>query len=178
MVTRSARSTIVRDLYDKASMNIDNNDSAHELKTSKIKRFQGDLGSVSNMNPFAESLCEDTNLYCLADGKKMPDEVRNDMLNLFHLGNEWKNEFLEQCLKDPDRFEKPLRRRKVNNFASAAVKIKLYGKQEKIVELKTTRDLLGRLVYLAYTRKIELETVFPFPLTPVPSLWPVYMALL
>ena len=55
----------------------------------------------------------------------------------------------------------------MRNFASAAIKSKVRGKHEKVVELKTTRDLLGRLVYLACTRKIELERVFPFPLTPV-----------
>ena len=54
----------------------------------------------------------------------------------------------------------------MRNFASAAIKSKVRGKHEKVVELKTTRDLLGRLVYLACTRKIELERVFPFPLTP------------
>ena len=71
-------------------------------------------------------------------------------------------------MKDSSRFEKPLKRRKVRNFASVAIKSKIRGKDEKVVELKTTRDLLGRLVYLACTRKIELAKVFPFPLTPVP----------
>ena len=63
----------------------------------------------------------------------------------------------------------------MRNFASAAVKSKVHGKQEKVVELKTTRDLLGRLVYLACTRKIDLDKVFAFPLTPVPlSLASIY----
>jgi len=84
------------------------------------------------------------------------------------LGEKWKDEFLQECLKDSSRFEKPLKRRKVRNFASVAIKSKIRGKDEKVVELKTTRDLLGRLVYLACTRKIELAKVFPFPLTPVP----------
>ncbi len=76
------------------------------------------------MNPFAELLLEDTNLYCLADGKNMPDGVKDDMLNLFHLGSKWKDEFLQECFKDSRRFEKPLLRRRVRNFASAAVKKK------------------------------------------------------
>ena len=78
-------------------------------------------------------------------------------------------------LKDPTRFERPLQRRKVNFFASVAVRSKVKGKDEKIVELKTTRDLMGRLVYLACTSNIELEMVFRFPLTPVPlSLASIY----
>ena len=45
---------------------------------------------ATTMNPFAEVLLEDTNLYCLADGKKMPDDVKDDMLRLFVFGNKWK----------------------------------------------------------------------------------------
>lgn len=127
------------------------------------------------MNPFSHSLIEDPNLYCLADGKKAPDGVKNDMLNIIKLGDKWKGEFLEECFEDPERFERPLKRKKVKNFASSAVRSKIRGKQEKVVELKTTRDLLGRLVYLACTRNVELDKVFPFPLTPVPlSLASIY----
>ncbi len=42
------------------------------------------------------------------------------------------------------------------------------GKHEKVLQLETTQALLGRLVHLACTRKIELEKVFPSSLTPVP----------
>ena len=105
----------------------------------------------------------------------MPDDVKNDMLRLFVFGNKWKDEFLQECLKDPTRFERPLQRRKVKNFASVEVRSKVKGKDEKNVELKTTRDLMGRLVYLACTSNIELEMVFRFPLTPVPlSLASIY----
>jgi hypothetical protein len=37
-------------------------------------------------NPFVESLIEDTYLYHQADGKKMPDEVKEHMQNLFAMG--------------------------------------------------------------------------------------------
>ena len=74
------------------------------------------------MNPFFESLLEDTNLYCIADGKKMPDKVKDDMLNLFISGKKWKDEFVQGCLDDPTRFERPLQKRKVSNFASYAIK--------------------------------------------------------
>ena len=78
-------------------------------------------------------------------------------------------------LKDPTRFENPLKRRRVENFASVAVKSKVRVTDEKIVELKTTRDLTGRLVYLACTRNIELKIVFQFPLNPIPlSLASIY----
>jgi hypothetical protein len=48
------------------------------------------------------------------------------------------------------------------------VKSRIRGKDEK-VELKTTRHLLGRLINLAFIRRIKLPNVFSFP----PSFWPV-----
>ena len=74
----------------------------------------------------------------------MPDEVKQDMQNIFPLGKTWKDEFLQGCFKDPARFEEPLTRRKVRNFASVTLKGKIRGKDEKVIEMKTTRDLLGR----------------------------------
>ena len=84
-VTRSARSTIVRHMFEKAEIRR-GTDPSHELRKSKVDRFQKDLESISStiettMNPFAQSLLEDVDLYCLADGRKVPDEVKEDMLN-------------------------------------------------------------------------------------------------
>ncbi len=178
-VTRSARSTIVRHLFEKAGITKSTNPS-HELRKSKISKFQGDLENISKMitatmNPFSDSLIDNTYLYCLADGKQMPEEVKHDMLNISILGREWKDEFLQECFKDITRFDKPIKRRNLKSFASVAIKSRVKCKNEKIVELKTTRDLMGKLLYLACTRKIELKEVFCFPLTPVPlSLASIY----
>ena len=171
-VTRSARSTIVRHLFEKAAIKKGTNPSC-ETRKSKVSKFHKDLENISEMidttmNPYSESLLEDTNLYCIADGKKMRDKIKGDMLNVFFLGKKWRDEFVQGCLDDPSRFERPLQKRKVSNFASSAIKSKIQGKDEKVIELKTTRNLTGRLVYLACTRNIELEKVFSFPLTPVP----------
>ena len=57
----------------------------------------------TTMNPFGEILLEDDNLYCLADGKKIPDEVKDEMMRIFDFGNKWKDELLHECLKDPTR---------------------------------------------------------------------------
>ncbi|KAG1684708.1 hypothetical protein GQR58_009314 [Nymphon striatum] len=139
--------------------------------SSKFSKFQIDLENISQiidttMNLFVESLLPGTNLYCVADGKKASDKVKYDMLNLFVFGKKWKDEFVQGCFEDPTSFERPLQRREVSNFASSAIKSKIRGKDEKVVELKTTRDLMGRLVYLACTRNIELEKGFSFSTYP------------
>ena len=61
-------------------------------------------------------------------------------------------EFFDECFKDRERFEKPI----------------LKSKENAIVELKGTRDLFGRLLYLSSQANIDLSVVFSHPLTPVP----------
>ena len=56
----------------------------------------------------------------------------------------------------------------MKNLASAAVARKVKGKDAKLVVLKTTTDLLGRLVYLACAQEIDLARVFEYPLTLLP----------
>jgi hypothetical protein len=178
-LTRSARSNIVRHLLEKAGITKQHNPS-HELAKSKVTKFQSDFHSISQMiettmNPFAESLVADSDLYCLSDGKAMPEEVKRDMIAIFVKGKKWKDDFITECTQDPSRFERPIPRQLLKTFASASIQSKLKGKDDKVLILKTTRDLLGRLVYLACTRKLDIEKVFCFPLTPVPlSLASIY----
>ncbi len=97
----------------------------------------------------------------------MPEEVKHDMLNISILGREWKDEFLQECFKDITRFDKPIKRRNLKSFASVAIKSRAKCKNEKIVELKTTRDLMGKLLYLACTRKIESILFSTHPSSPL-----------
>ena len=118
------------------------------------------------MNPFTQGT--DANLYCLTTGVKVKDEIKNDLLACHEKGREWHRDFLEGCFEDGARFEKPIPRRKVKNFALEAVKSKIKIKDLKVMELQGTRDLFGRLLYISTLEKIDLEKVFQFPLTPVP----------
>ena len=99
---------------------------------------------------------------------KVADDIKDDLLGCLEKGKAWHDEFLNGCLKDSSRFEKPIPRRKVKNFATAAVKSKVGGNDLKVVELQGTRDLFGRLLFLSTLEKIDLEKVFQYPLTPVP----------
>ena len=57
---------------------------------SKVSISQAEQESVSKMI--------ETTMNLLAEGKKIPDEVKEDTLSIFHLGNKWK---MRICLKDP-----------------------------------------------------------------------------
>ena len=98
----------------------------------------------------------------------MPKDIADDILSLKEKGEKWLDEFKAGCFEDAQRFEKPIPRRKSKSFASAAVPVRLPSKDRKIKELQGTRDLFGRLLYLATVMDINLHTVFAYPLTPVP----------
>ena len=169
-VTKTARSAIVGSLLSGAGLQQDE-DITKELKPYRIERDNEDLQRLLTqicecMNPFGIS--PDSCLYCLSTGKAVPDDVKEDLLEWNTKGKQWMEEFREDCFADPDRFEKPIRRRKIKNFASAAVKVKMPPKDAKMKELEGTRDLFGNLLYLSSKEDLDLEKVFEYPLTPVP----------
>ena len=118
------------------------------------------------MDPFVQE--PDQNLYCLTTGVEVDEKIKNDLLSCRDKGQEWHDEFVKGCFGDACRFEKPIKRRKVQNFASAAVKSNVVTKDLKVVELQGTRHMFGRLLFLSTVDNIDLEKVFQFPLTPVP----------
>ena len=119
------------------------------------------------MNSFSPEFENDDKLYCITTGKPVSDDIKNDLLNVFSIGAAWRKEFEDGCFSDGDRFEKPIPRRKIKNFASGNVKLKSPAKY-KVEEIKCTQDLLGRLVYLGFFHKLDPELLFPCPLTPIP----------
>ena len=60
---------------------------------------------------------------------------------------EWCEQFKEECKANPDRFDKPIKRRKVKNSSHDAVKMKVKSK-----DLKVRRDLFGRMLFVAVTQ--------------------------
>ena len=118
-------------------------------------------------NPFDDKLLK-SKLYCLSTGRAESEQTASQLLHCMELGNKYAETFKAECFENPARFEKPIQRRKMQNFASGAIKTKLTVKDKTIKELQGTRDLFGRLLYLSAQKKIDLSIVFKFPLTPVP----------
>lgn len=169
MITMSIRSSIVSNLLLKAGLTAPE-DVTKDLKTHRIARDHEDFqhivkGIQSTMDPFIQEA--DDNLYCLTSGQRVAEPIKNDLLNFITKGETWSAEFREACFKDPSRFERPIPRRKLQNFASASLKSKIKSK-EKVHEVQGTRDLFARLLLISTVEKIDLEKVLQFPLTPVP----------
>jgi hypothetical protein len=169
-ITRSARSAVVGELLAKAG--IQHTEDLHkELKKSRIERDNADLNKLvdgigASRDPFSAD--SSTNLYNIGTGKAASEYVKHDLLNFRQSGVALCDEFRNGCFQSSARFEKSISRRKVKHFASEAVKVKVKTQDLKVLELKGTRDLFGRLVYLATDMKLDLPRVFTYPLTPVP----------
>jgi hypothetical protein len=110
----------------------------------------------------------DGHLYSLSTGKATSDAVKDDLLHAKDKGSQWHQEFISECKEYAGRFELAIKRRKVKNFAQDAVKMKLTTKDKQIREVKCTRDLFKRLLYLAISQELDMATVLSYPLTPVP----------
>ena len=127
-------------------------------KEMAIRRAEMDDQSIKEAAMYLSSKI----LSMLSEQKELPRPLTTEAVMKGH------DEFVQGCFNDASRFEKPIQRRKVQNFASATVKCKVKTKDLKMVELQGTRNLFGRLLYLSALEHIDLEKVFRFPLTPVP----------
>ena len=169
MVTNAVRAAIVSNLMIKAGIHLVE-DSIKKLKPHRGSRDQEDLQKTiqtfeATMNPF--TIGSDPNLYCISSGKKVSEDIKEDLLNMQSNGHQWAEEFRLSCSADPERFERPIPKRKVKNFASAAAKWRAPPKM-KIKELQCSRYLFGRLLILSTMSCLDLGYVFTYPLIPVP----------
>ena len=89
-------------------------------------------GIAARMNPF--DIEGDQNLYCLTTEKSIPDDIKHDLLSCKEKGEAWCDEFSSGCFADPVRFEKPVSRRKIKNFSSAAKKT-IIRRDRRLIEV-------------------------------------------
>ena len=61
----------------------------------------------------------------------MPNNVRDDLIECHKIGQIWRQEFVDGCFEDENRFDKTISHRKVNNFTIVATKSIIRGKDEK-----------------------------------------------
>ena len=170
-ITRPMRAAVVNSLKGMAGLTT-REEVSQELKPNRIKRDRGDLeklmsGIEDTMNPFNQA-SPDSKLYCLTTGRPASTEVADDLLAASAIGQKWHDDYIQECQEDPARFEKPIKRRKVKNFAHDALKMKVKTKELKNVEVRCTRDLFGRMLYLAASQGMDLAKVLSYPLTIVP----------
>ena len=151
MLTRSARSAIVGKLRAKAVLKSPD-DVTKSLKPYRFKKYHEELKSLKNgikstINPFCVPPKQP--LFNIVTGRDVSDNVRDDLVDCQKIGKIWGQEFVDRCFEDENRFDRPIRRRKVKSFTAITTKTMIRGKDEKLLELRGTRDLFGRLLYIS-----------------------------
>ena len=146
-------------------------DTSQELKPYIIVMDNSDLQNImkdleDTLNPFQDNLLD--KLFCLTTGCAASSDVQNDLTSIVDSGTIWSDQFQDECKDDPSRFERPIKCRKIKNFASDAVKTKVKSKDQTILEVRCTRDIFGRLLFIAVSQNLDMATVMSYPLTPVP----------
>ena len=117
------------------------------------------------MNPFDND--KDRNyLFNIASGKSVSDAACDFLLNCYETGKHAHEEFLNECLEDPNRFEENIKRQKVVTFATAVKKQKSTDKDNKIQAIGMMRDLFGSILYLVLQKRVDMATTLRYPLTP------------
>jgi hypothetical protein len=78
-----------------------------------------------NVNPFSKDN-DKNNLYNISTGQEVSEDIGHFLLNMEKLGNERREQFINECSEDPERFERPSKRNKILNFATAVTKQKIF----------------------------------------------------
>ena len=145
-------------------------DGTKELRAPRIAKDKEDVQNFKKLikdtlNPFDKSTNVDA-LFNIKTGRKL--EIEGEALLAFlNEGVNIRDKFIEECQNNPQRFEEAISKQKISNFATESLKKKNKSNQVAIISnVKGTRDLFGRLLYLALQSLVDLNIVFQYPLPP------------
>jgi hypothetical protein len=146
-------------------------DITADLERSRINRHSLQLQNLiahmkQNVNPFSKDN-DKNNLYNISTGQAVSEDIEHFLLNVEKLGNEQREQFINECSEDPERFERPIKRNKILNFATAVPKQKI-SVSGKLIAVQMQRDLFGQLLSISLEQKLNIDKVLAYPLTPVP----------
>lgn len=103
----------------------------------------------------------------MSNGQAADEKVAEFLLNVEKKGEELRNRFIAECAADVNRFQKSLKQNVITNFSSMEKKKKVKV-ADKLVEVRLQRDLFGQLLVVALEKKIDIDKILTYPLTPIP----------
>ena len=165
------RTSIISQLFQDLDLTI-KEDVSQDLKSSQISQNSTQPAKLIEMikltmNPFSPDI-EKSCSFNITSGKSANDEVASFLLNVEIIGREAREKFIEECIEDTTRFEKPIKRNKVHPFANGNTTFKLQGKDKEIIAISLMRDLFGSILFLSLEQRIDMGEVLKYPLTQVP----------
>lgn len=168
--THSTRMAIIRDFYEFIGFikKQDICDTPHENRNFKRKVTKFIKTVEDTFNPFDKEITQ-SHLFNVTTGKAASNKTAEFLLNLEANGIKKMEKFASECKENVQRFEKPITRAKILNFATEMSKPKqVTHLSNKINAVETEKFIIGRLLVMAIENKINLNTILSFPLTNVP----------
>lgn len=143
-------------------------DISADLAKSRIKRNSLQLENVitnikQNINLFSHDL-EESLLYNISTGLAVQDNIEQFLLNVEKRGNEQREQFLEECSEDAERFESTIKNNRIVTFVDAVPK-KRISMSGKLVEVRMQCDLFAQLLFISLEQTLNIDKVLSYPLT-------------
>lgn len=143
-----------------------------ELDTSRIKHDEEDVQNIveiikSMINPF-ESNCSE--LINIVSGGIALLDIQQDLLTAYIIGEECFTNFLDERLSNQKTtldFFSPVKLLKLKTFSNIGKTVNMKIK-DKMLALKSSKDLLNRLLVIAKVKDMNLCDLMKFSLNPIP----------
>ena len=108
-------------------------------------------------------------VFCLSSGKPAPQDVKTDALRADDCGRAAMETFIkERMVEKSVPFHDPIKRQKLKTFATTSLVKKVKSSDNKLVQIKTERNIFGQLVLLSVENNIDLQVTLSYPLGLVP----------
>ena len=154
-------------LRDESSVNMQHKDlNPAEIIKSEVN-ITACLSAFSGfMNPF--TIEDDTALYNISSGAKVPKDIEQDVLQAESHGRTQKEAFIEERLKENDKFFEPIKKLNLKTMASNTKSVKIKLSQNKVIELKHQGNIAFQLLVMSQNTSLPLNEVMAYQLTPIP----------
>ena len=164
------RMSIISDIYLEHALT-GRGDITNDFRHYKIQKDNDSLNRIMAMvkdtlNPFDENNDKEK-LYDLTTGKVVRSNTEEFMLSIKTNGENLCKNFIKECVENPSRFEKPIKKQKMYTFATESGKKKV-KKEGKVVSTCLIRDLFGSILNISLETKTDVGEVLSYPLTSFP----------
>ena len=171
-VTSNMKTQIIKSLFEITEIK-NYNAETKSLNHPRTERDHQDLQALtaiinSKFKPFLPTVNQ-ISLFNLKTGKQGSKPTEAYLLTVLEEGNSNRHTYVEQCQKRGDRFEEPIKKSKISNFATENFSKKNKSTQaSKFHQAKGTLDIFYRLLFFPFTKQIDVKRIFAYPLVPEP----------
>lgn len=166
--THTVRTAIITHLLESLDLaKLPESSESHyqsKIFNQQVQKFTQEV--CKNINPFNEDI-NPNKLFNLTSGKATSTETAEFLANVEVNGMKQMKTFIRECQEDESRFEKPIKRNVIRNFATESLKSKKTSLKDHN-EAKLERNVLGKVLCLAIDNDVDLHNVLSYPLATVP----------